>query len=373
MSPERFPRYVSVFRQVHQELARYSPYSISCDPLGVPYFLFHGLVDPQCPYARHYPRSIGSPWGYFELYFFSVLRGAYWGSEVSFVGPLPWVGWGRALENRWTEFDGVAYLLGCLFEDTEREFSYFSRGLLDGLLERESLTVVRWLLRGLFMSCAPWEAERTSFLEVWSTLPSSEGEFPEKAVWFLNEHFQGPKESPLGSIVDMFTAEPSEDTPACLVGVLSLHEESWNLHKATSAYWLLGWEDWTVASSLSDLIPRLAKEQGEACLPSLQRAYHNPHENCRQLVVQAVGEIGSVKGLAFLLTALRDPSEWVRLSALEALTKLGSLAKPAIESMRSALSSEEGPLREKLYHLLQTLEPSSFEGFRSQLEELLFS
>jgi len=54
------------------------------------------------------------------------------------------------------------------------------------------------------------------------------------------------------------------------------------------------------------------------------------------------------------------------------LARLGVLATEAKEALRRALAVEEGPLRDHLYALLQSLDASSFASFRTRLEEILF-
>jgi hypothetical protein len=196
-----------------------------------------------------------------------------------------------------------------------------------------------------------------------------------ESLWpfFCDEFRQEDTEAPLHRMFEILSEDPHEDNPATMLRVLALHEDGLVMEALNPFPSFDVCVDWATASDIAAWVPARAGVLGEACLPALLQCSDFPSENVRQLWVQALGEIGTLGVLGPLLGALRDPSDWVRLNAIEALSNLGALAKDATETLRRALAEEEGPLRERLYALLQSLDSSSFTSFRLQLEELLFS
>lgn len=389
---KRMGEYAGVWACFHEVLAEDTEVGCWLEK-GRPYFSLP--FGEFCPYDEDEPTGALPVRDSLAAHWYVILRRAYWRGEtgvpdasqiqlhayerrrtrgrgailleprVRFVEEKPWTPWGS-----------VRSLLGSFLLERRYEsgaWRWLRAGrILDRLLARERRVFLRWSLETLFWGYTKESGARDLGAHL-AWLSEAFGGIIEDLWSMLNEEFFGGTEAALGRVFGLLSQDPSEDIPAVMLCVLTLHEEAQGAQDWAKVYW--GgeqWVDWAAASDIAVWVPARARVLGEACLPALSRCEGFPSENVRQLRVQALGEIGTPAVLGPLLEALRDPSDWVRLNAIEALARLGVLAAEAKEALRRALAVEEGPLRDHLYALLQSLDASSFASFRTRLEDILF-
>ena len=81
-----------------------------------------------------------------------------------------------------------------------------------------------------------------------------------------------------------------------------------------------------------DQLPLILETIGPSIIPALVRHLHDPHEHVRAIVAVALGHLRALESVPLLTPLVRDPSEVVRQSAVEAL---GMLASPGPGSART--------------------------------------
>ncbi len=110
----------------------------------------------------------------------------------------------------------------------------------------------------------------------------------------------------------------------------------------------------TDAGKREDAIIALGESKDKRALETIAKALANdPSEDVRLSAIDAMLEIGDKGIVDPLSNALKDRDPWVRESAVEALGEVGGEA--AIEFIKSALNDEDGSVRELAQEILEEL------------------
>ncbi len=90
----------------------------------------------------------------------------------------------------------------------------------------------------------------------------------------------------------------------------------------------------TLTKEQRDRLPLILETIGPSIIPALVRDLRDSHAHVRAIVAATLGRLHAVKAVPSLAALVRDPSEMVRQSAVEALGALGSLRAVRAHSVR---------------------------------------
>jgi hypothetical protein len=108
------------------------------------------------------------------------------------------------------------------------------------------------------------------------------------------------------------------------------------------------------AGKREDAISALGESHDKRAVEVIANVLANdPSEDVRLSAIDALLEVGAENTVDILSTALKDKDPWVRESAVEALGEVGNEA--AIEFVKSAISDEDGSVRELAQEILEEL------------------
>ena len=107
----------------------------------------------------------------------------------------------------------------------------------------------------------------------------------------------------------------------------------------------------------------------EEAIAPLTTALQDSNPEVRELATHALGAIGSEKVIAPLITALQDPSSGVRFSAVEAIRWIGP--EKAIAPLIGALQDSDSVIRDEAFTLLGQVSAASIESASNELVEFL--
>lgn len=361
---------------VYDYLSEAAPYSFRLEA-GGRFFILLGsdwwspaLTERYRPEFVYNFRWYGGSYGLDALGWYDLLRHATFEVKEEEGLSFDWPGEGvhKTVESP------ARYLALSLLSAQEHE-PYVS-GILEALLARFPTDLLPILLDALWFEYDRGQREE-SFESYLLTASRRDAPMVMRAWNLLDAHFieEAPEDEPLCGMLRLLCQRPQEPrTLVQMLRLLSMHEDSAeHVSYGQAPIWYgRDWCDWSAVIRIQECFVPSVLAQGLACLPALQQGFQSRHASNRQLVVEALGALGRIEAMPVLLLGLRDEAEWVRLSTIESLGKLGASAREVIENLQEAMQHEKGPLREELAVVLAELQSDAIDSLRHQLEELLF-
>jgi hypothetical protein len=169
---------------------------------------------------------------------------------------------------------------------------------------------------------------------------------------------RGPTRNP-ASVIDQFVVDGGSG-PIGVLHLLLRHEDDYVRMRAAEGLGRIRSKQPQVvaalAESLTDPSAAVRWEAAEAlgrigrsasaARPGLAERLHDEHELVRICAARALGRLGTPDSVPPLLEALRDPSEYVRWEAVEALAWLGHDARAALPALEAAQQDESRNVRD---------------------------